>query len=205
MTIRKDKEQTSPQVLILQLPSFKVWIGTTLITHSVFSRQLRKTHLLPNFQCFFVSEESPLKKYPVSFCLLSWGFLLLIVIYGFSIVCRNVMGNLTNSDFEGPPLGRDILCVWEWESSVWVQQKYATWQQSGAQSSFLLLTSFKLPATVDVEVKDRTAFVASQPPWQIWSTTRCTLDHCLEQCWRAGLGWGRAIGRLPGNVGNPMP
>ncbi len=29
------------------------------------------------------------------------GFLLLIVIYGFSIVCRNVMGNLTNSDFEG--------------------------------------------------------------------------------------------------------
>lgn len=26
----------------------------------------------------------------------------MIVIYAFSIVCRNVMGNLTNQDFDGP-------------------------------------------------------------------------------------------------------
>ena len=37
------------------------------------------------------------------------GFLLLIVIYAFGIFCRNVLGNLSNSHYEGEPLCTDTV------------------------------------------------------------------------------------------------
>lgn len=74
-------------------------------------------------------------------CMVWIGFLLLIVIYGFSIVCRNVMGNLTNSDFEDMinnemyfgSLPRTMLTLFNiclidsWGAIIWPQMLYNPW------------------------------------------------------------------------------
>jgi len=74
-------------------------------------------------------------------CMVWIGFLLLIVIYGFSIVCRNVMGNLTNSDFEDMinnemhfgTLPRTMLTLFNiclidsWSAIIWPQMLYNPW------------------------------------------------------------------------------
>lgn len=74
-------------------------------------------------------------------CMVWIGFLLMIVIYAFSIVCRNVMGNLTNQDFDDTidnemyfgTLPRTMLTLFNiclidnWAAIIWPQMLYNPW------------------------------------------------------------------------------
>ncbi|CAK9111561.1 unnamed protein product [Durusdinium trenchii] len=74
-------------------------------------------------------------------CMVWIGFLLLIAIYSFGIVCRNVMGDLTNADFEHVidndmyfgTLPRTMLTLFNialienWAAVIWPQMLYNPW------------------------------------------------------------------------------
>eukprot|EP00913_Durusdinium_trenchii_P035384 g33113.t1 len=105
-----------------------------------------------------------------------FSFLLMIVIYAFSIVCRNVMGNLTNQDFDDTidnemyfgTLPRTMLTLFNiclidnWAAIIWPQMLYNPWMVLPLIIFMSMLMVAQLLEAIDASDEDKSGTINLQ-------------------------------------------